>query len=205
VARHSPRLRVATLETRARNDAELERRAERLQAATDLARAQAYLELPLDEKVMARVARLAERKLGAKARTGGVRAEEIPSPSALAAFLDACVRQGVPFKLTAGLHHAVRGLHPLTYHRDSARAMFHGFLNVFVATAVLVAGHDLASATAALEETDGANFRFDGESVAWRERAADWAALARTRELFGSLGSCSFDEPMADLGALDLD
>ena len=61
----------------------------------------------------------------AKIRTGGVTAEAFPSVETVADFLAACARAKVPFKATAGLHHAVRGSYKLTYEAQSARATMH--------------------------------------------------------------------------------
>jgi hypothetical protein len=59
-----------------------------------------------------------ERGAAAKVRCGG---GTVPSLADLAAFIRACREAGVPFKATAGLHHAVRT-------RDE-----HGFLNLLAA------------------------------------------------------------------------
>jgi hypothetical protein len=59
-----------------------------------------------------------ERGAAAKVRCGG---ETVLSVADLAAFIRACREAGVPFKATAGLHHAVR------------TADEHGFLNLLAA------------------------------------------------------------------------
>ena len=43
-------------------------------------------------------------------------------------------------KATAGLHHALRGDYRLTYEPDSARRTMHGFVNLVLAAALLLAG-----------------------------------------------------------------
>ena len=58
---------------------------------------EAYVELPLDEELEARVAELAQRGLRAKVRCGGA---EIPSRAELGRFLRVCRDAGVPFKAT---------------------------------------------------------------------------------------------------------
>src|SRR5712692_2981712 len=50
----------------------------------------------------------------AKLRTGGVKPEMIPAVGDVAAFIAACAERRLAFKATAGLHHPVRALHPLT-------------------------------------------------------------------------------------------
>ena len=66
-----------------------------------------YLELPLgsgeEDGAIASLGRL--RLAGAKIRCGGA---VTPSIEQLAAFVRECRQHGVPFKATAGLHHAVR-------------------------------------------------------------------------------------------------
>jgi hypothetical protein len=58
----------------------------------------------------------AERAAGVpvapKFRTGGLAAELFPTPVELAAVICACRDRALPFKLTAGLHHAIRTPRP---------------------------------------------------------------------------------------------
>jgi hypothetical protein len=124
----------------------------------------------------------------------------------VAAFVSACAAAEVPFKATAGLHHAVRAESPLTYEPASARAAMHGFLNVFLAAALLRARRtDEAGAAAILESTDSGAFKFTDEGVRWHERFLEATELASVRETFAlSYGSCSFDEPIDDLKKLGL-
>jgi hypothetical protein len=131
----------------------------------------------------ASLADLAERGDRAKVRCGGKR---IPTVSELAAFVAACRRLGVPFKATAGLHHAVR------------TGDQHGFLNLLAAAA-------FGDEEDALSETDPAAFALDADAFRWRDRAADPKQVAdMRRDLFVSFGSCSFTEPVDELRALDL-
>ncbi len=69
----------------------------------------------------------------AKYRTGGVTADAFPAEPELAAFLVACAGRRTPFKLTAGLHHAVRST------TDDGLEQ-HGLLNVLVGTRVALTG-----------------------------------------------------------------
>jgi hypothetical protein len=120
-------------------------------------------------------------------------------------FLAACVAEDVPFKATAGLHHAVRGSYPLTYAPDSARGTMYGFLNVMLAGAFLREGEDEAMARHVLEENDSSAFQFDPTGVAWRGRRLSAEQLAYARNgAIRSFGSCSFREPIDDLSALGL-
>jgi hypothetical protein len=104
----------------------------------------------------------------------------------LAGFIRACRRHGVPFKATAGLHHAVR-------RRDE-----HGYLNVLAA---VVFGDE----EAALAEEDASAFSLDRASFRWRDREAGPAELAAARgERLRAIGSCSFFEPVEELQALGM-
>jgi hypothetical protein len=138
-----------------------------------------YVELAAPE-LPARVGELARDGLRAKVRCGGV---TVPSVEELAAAIHACREQGLPFKATAGLHHAVRA------------GGAHGFLNLIAAA---VFGHE----EDALAEDDPTAFRLDEHGFGWRDRTAAAAEAGRGRALFVAFGSCSFSEPVEDLEAL---
>ena len=161
----SQALRVEALETR-------------WEAGLEGLSGEAYVELPLDHELEARIAVLAERGLRAKVRCGGA---EVPTADALGRFLSACRAAGVPFKATAGLHH------PL------AAEGRHGFLNVIAACAF-----DDATALAG-------NVRLGQDGLRWRDRSAGAAELERVRrEQLVAVGSCSFAEPVDDLKELGI-
>ena len=136
----------------------------------------------------------------AKVRTGGVVPESIPSTRDLAAFLEQAAMRRVAFKATAGLHHPIRSLRPLTYAPASPRALMHGFVNVFAAASLAWHGAGRQTLTAVLEEEDPAAFRFSDDAMRWRDirLAADQITDARRRFAHG-FGSCSFEEPVAAL------
>ena len=137
------------------------------------------------------MAAVVERGLTVKVRCGGIKAHLFPTAAQLAAFLTAAARQRVPFKATAGLHHAVR------YRDPTTGFTHHGFLNLLVATARAVDGAGQAEVEAAL-------LIDDGTELAARARGlpADTADLARRR--FLAYGSCSTSEPVQDLADLGL-
>ncbi|MDJ0429161.1 hypothetical protein QNA19_24815, partial [Rhodococcus fascians] len=60
------------------------------------------------------LAALTGSQFAAKFRTGGVVAEAYPDEDELASALATVIASGVPFKATAGLHHAVRNTDPHT-------------------------------------------------------------------------------------------
>jgi hypothetical protein len=144
----------------------------------------AYVELPLAGSWETVLDVLSTSGRGAKLRTGGVNAAAFPSVSQIGAVLSACSPRQVPLKCTAGLHRAV-------LHRDPETGFdHHGFLNLLVAAALARAEADPIPA---LSERDGAIL----------------AAEVRTlepdvRKLLVSFGSCSIDEPIADLRELGL-
>ncbi|MET0930209.1 MAG: hypothetical protein ABWX74_11855 [Aeromicrobium sp.] len=107
-----------------------------------------------------------------KLRCGGA---HVPSSCQLGEAIAHCVRNRVPFKLTAGLHHAVR------------TSGEHGFVNV------------LAAVWAAMEGSDPVPLLLEDDP-----EALEIGDLAAVRELFCSIGTCSIDEPLTDLRALGL-
>jgi hypothetical protein len=161
--------------------------------ARHLPAAALYAELPwgADARAYADVA--AAAGVGLKLRTGGVTADAFPPADAVLAFLGAAAAAGVPAKATAGLHHALPGEHPLTYDPGCARGAMYGFATVMLAGALLAAGRPPADAAALLAERDPA--------AAADQALAALAGRAPRRVLDG-FGSCSFDEPAAELRAL---
>jgi hypothetical protein len=126
-----------------------------------------------------------------KFRTGGTEAAAFPSEDEVAGWIVAAVTEGIPFKCTAGLHHAVR--------HTGAETGFehHGYLNILVATDTALGGAGLAEVEAVLGE------REPGALVAvLRGLPEERLALARTA--FVSYGSCSILEPFEDLTHLNL-
>lgn len=164
-----------------------------------------YIEIPLGDELTEQLRAIADAGALAKVRTGGVTAEGFPSAHDLARFIAACAKEDVGFKATAGLHHPLRAVNPLTYNADSATALMHGFLNVFLAAAFAQNGMGVAQLAELLEETSPAAFHFAEDSVAWREQMLVKAHLRNTRRLFATaFGSCSFAEPIEDLQKIGL-
>jgi hypothetical protein len=134
---------------------------------------------------------VADGGLGAKVRCGGLEAAAFPSADDLAAFVTAAAASGVPFKATAGLHHAVR-------YRDQVTGFtHHGFLNLLLAVCRAVAGRGRAEVAAVLTVDDGG-------MLAEEARAVAPDTVARARSLFLAYGSCSTSEPIDDLAGLGL-
>jgi hypothetical protein len=141
----------------------------------------------------------------AKLRTGGLTPDAVPSTAQVADLLIRAAAGRIPFKATAGLHHPVRSLRPLTYAADAPCATMHGFLNVFTAAALAWEGADAATVLAVLDETDARAFQFSDDALSWRGHALPTRQLVTARREFAhSFGSCSFEEPVADLRELGL-
>jgi hypothetical protein len=140
------------------------------------------------------------RRLGAKLRCGGVTADLVPPIARIAAAITGARDHHVPLKFTAGLHHPVRDM-------DRTEGVpMHGFLNVY--GAALLAHTDGLPAEAlepVLDDEDPRSFRLDADGFGWRERSVDAVRIvALRRDFLGGYGSCSFDEPVADLRSLSL-
>jgi len=136
---------------------------------------------------------------GYKLRTGGVTADAFPSSTQIALALITAAKHQLPIKFTAGLHHPIRQF------RDEVKTKMHGFLNVLGA-AVLAAEHqwNVDQSVTMLEDEDPRSFSFSDAFFAWREWKIDTKRLQYRRKFVRSFGSCSFDEPCADLRALNL-
>ncbi|MGI5286007.1 hypothetical protein ACQEVF_22100 [Nonomuraea polychroma] len=126
--------------------------------------------------------------VGLKVRCGGLAADAFPPVEHLAMFIKFCVDNDVPFKATAGLHHAIRHFDP------SLGVDRHGFLNLALAVCEAVEGRDPAPA---LRTTDVGHLVRLAQSVP--EETAK-----RARRLLVSYGSCSTSTPVEDLRTLGL-
>ena len=160
----------------------------------------AYVEVGVRDDPAPMIAAIGRNRLRAKIRTGGTTLGAFPTPSDVVRFITACIRAGVPFKATAGLHHILRGEYPLTYESNSPRATMHGFLNVFLAAALIRDGGDARDAEALLVERDTAAFAFSAEGIRWHASKFLTPRLAQLRDRVAcSFGSCSFAEPVDEL------
>jgi hypothetical protein len=138
----------------------------------------------------------------AKVRTGGITPEAIPTPERLLGFLEATARRKLAFKATAGLHHPVRGLYPLTASPDGPSGVVYGYLNLMIAAAILWRGGDLTLAREALLESEISSFMINGDALLWHDLRFEGDALSRMRsDFFHGFGSCSFSEPLEALPA----
>jgi hypothetical protein len=145
----------------------------------------------------------AVRRAGASAkiRTGGVTADAFPPAGDVLSFLRACRRARLRFKATAGLHHAIRGEYRLTYEPSAPQGTMYGFLNIAMAAAFHWFDRDDATVLAVLEEREQDAFEFTDAGGSWRNKRLTRDQLYEVRrEFFVGFGSCSFSEPMAEVG-----
>lgn len=145
-----------------------------------------FLEIPWNDEISDSIALIAEHEGPyAKARCGG---GYIPTPKELAQFLKATISLEVPFKLTAGLHHPF------------ASGGNHGFFNALVASA-LILHEDLPVSTTArvLAEENANEFVISDDQVGWQDLVAPLDSIVEMRSIFLNIGSCSIEEPLADL------
>ncbi|TWG22995.1 hypothetical protein FHX75_121539 [Micromonospora palomenae] len=166
--------------------------AELLKLAERLTGVDVYAEVPLTFGLTGALDTLAAARAGgppvaAKFRTGGLAAELFPTPVELAAVICACRDRGLPFKLTAGLHHALRHIDPETGFTH------HGFGNVLAATLAAAEGAEVDAVAALLAATD---------PLPLVEQAR--ARRDEERPLWVGFGSCSILEPLTDLIRLGL-
>ncbi|MEU1515660.1 hypothetical protein ABZ490_26505 [Streptomyces sp. NPDC005811] len=187
-ARRIPAVRLAGLEVAVPDgiaaEAVVPALAEAIDADSDLS---VYVEVPRDARREPLLAALAGTPYLAKFRTGGVRAELYPDERELAAAVLAAVRAGVPFKATAGLHHALRNTDPETGFEQ------HGFLNLLTATDAALRGAEEDELVRLLADRDG-------DAVAGRVRAL----TPEVRDVFRSFGTCSVAEPATESAGLGL-
>ena len=190
------RAMIDTIETKATTAHEIDRALEYV--PDDIF---AYFEVPADADPRGLVATMASLDAGAKIRTGGLTPDAHPTPEQVARFLKVCRAAEVPFKATAGLHHPCRHL------ATDVGCMQFGFLNVFVAGCMLWNDDSMGEKEIEeiLVEEHARAFEFGPTGLAWRNRFLRFEEIATARERFAhSFGSCSFDEPLADLRALGL-
>lgn len=159
-----------------------------------------FIEIPWKEDFVEALHGLAEQDIvGAKLRMGGPTANDIPPIECVAEFLQEAINLDLRFKLTAGLHHAVRRFDP------GFGAHTHGFLNVLVA-GVLMQENDLnlSEIGSILSEENPNAFTFTDFGLQWGEWECTIEPIEEFRELFASFGSCEVAEPLHDLRALGL-
>ncbi len=165
-----------------------------------------YFEIASGASFVDLVTTLAMKRQRAKLRTGGVVAEDFPRTREIIRFVRTCMAANVPFKATAGLHHPIRCYKPLTYAANAPQGTMHGFLNVLLMTGFARESYRVSLLEELMEEEFEEAFTFDELGVKWRDDHFMTTAhiLLLRRRGMNSFGSCSFEEPIADLQKLGL-
>jgi hypothetical protein len=127
--------------------------------------------------------------LQAKFRTGATSTWPWPDETELATFLRTAIDHDLGFKLTGGLHHAVRGTH------DGEEQ--HGLLNVVTAVRWALNGEDVDELVPLLAERDAAVL----VPQVTRMSVADASIV---RAFFTAYGCCEVTDPVRELSALGL-
>ena len=161
------------------------------------------VEVAPDRSVAAAVGAIADERerrgnlILAKIRCGGLTADAFPSPQQIAAFIGACIRAGLPFKATAGLHQPFR-------HLDEATGVTrHGFVNLRAA-ALLGRAHALDDGTLAriIDDRDAGNFELSRRALRWRDLEVTPETISELHwQSLVAYGSCDFAEPVDALTA----
>jgi hypothetical protein len=166
---------------------------------------ESFIEIPVSGDPEPLVRAIADANLKAKIRTGGVTADAFPTAAQVARFLSCCLSSRVAFKATAGLHHPLRSEYPLSYEAGAPTGTMFGYLNVFLAAALLRSGQGEAVAIQALEERDPSSIAVTSSGIEWRSHMLTSDALRATHSDFvRAFGSCSFTEPMDEARAMGL-
>lgn len=195
-AEYSAKAVIDSLEVKADSNAEIEYVSDAVQR--DL---MTFFEVPLDGDIGEMIATLAINKRFAKIRMGGVTENAFPKITQVMRFIRTCIAANLPFKATAGLHHPIRSFKPLTYEKNAPEGMMNGFLNVFLAIAFMKIAYKRNLIKELLQDERSESFIFDNSGVLWRqEYFLSVAQLEDVRKYSVlSFGSCSFEEPIADL------
>lgn len=127
-----------------------------------------------------------------KIRTGSPDDAETPPYEQLARQLSVLVEADLPFKATAGLHHAWR-----SDGGDPARPRQHGFVHLLASLQALIEGATVSDAVDLLARVD------PGEV---RNRVAGWdeVTAGKVRRRFLGFGCCGVLDPVNDLVASGL-
>jgi hypothetical protein len=146
--------------------------------------------------------------LQAKFRTGATPHWAWPDETELATFIRSAVDHDLGFKLTGGLHHAVRGSYVVDGTNDRREEQGpeqpaeqgeeqHGVLNVLCAVRWALNGEEVAELAPLLAERDPAVL----VSMVTRMSTADASIV---RAFFTAYGCCGVTDPIGELATLNL-
>ena len=129
----------------------------------------------------------------AKFRTGATPTWAWPDERELATFIRAAIDRDLGFKLTGGLHHAVRSSRV----DDGLQPEHHGLLNVIVAVRWALNGEDVEELVPLLAERDP-------DTLVAQVRHMSAADAAIVRAFFTAYGCCTVTDPIDELTRLGL-
>ena len=160
-----------------------------------------YIEVPIGDDTETLLDTVSREGCYAKVRTGGMTADRFPSSGELARVIAGCQARHLPLKATAGLHHPVRNEFSVTGTTEGAVVLMHGFLNLlFAAVSCATWPQHPEQIERVLEERNPGAFTIERDSIRWHDASVSIADCAEARaHLLRSAGSCSFEEPIADL------
>lgn len=200
-AGYAPRAVIDAIEVKADDSSQIEKIAEAIPDGFHT-----FFEIPIGAELAELAVNLALKNQRAKIRTGGTTPEAFPPAKMIVRFIRTCIAANLPFKATAGLHHPVRCFKPLTYEANAPEGMMNGFLNVFLAAGFARAGFKPTVLEELLEDEFEESFEFGENGVLWRQEHflnTTQLKLLREKNII-SFGSCSFEEPIADLQEIGL-
>lgn len=181
----SPAARIASVEVKVPHDA-VNTVEELARGPEILNQVDTFVELPYAEISEESLSMLASNGFYLKFRTGGIRQDLFPSSEELIRVIFLAVEQGLRFKLTAGLHRAMR--------YTSAETGFDhfGFANVGAAVAAIREGASIDESQRLLDSDERDEVaKAISQSGSWREN-------------FVSFGTCSVREPAETLVEMNL-
>lgn len=156
-----------------------------------------YVEVPRDDRREAVLDALVDSRYDAKFRTGGTHEGMFPDEAELAGAVVGAVGRHLPFKATAGLHHALRSTDPSTGFEH------HGFLNLFLAVDTARQGVEIDPA-GLREQVAAVLAERSASRIADAARALSPARAVAARASFTSFGVSSVLAPLAELVDLGL-
>ena len=151
---------IDAIETKANNEGEIQKVSNAYEQVSLI-----FCEIPIMETNL--INAIADAGCYAKARTGGVKQDMFPTAEEIVRFIFACHQSNTAFKATAGLHHPLRCVKPLTYEEDAEQGKMHGFLNVFLSAAFIRNGMSKNDAVELLLDENVSSFRFEDEFISW--------------------------------------
>lgn len=185
LAKHHGNVQILSLETKVGHDVAADI-ASVASFAANTPGVDVFAELPYSAITEDHLAALVDGGVNLKFRTGGVKQAFFPTPQQLMDVLYRAHSHSLRFKLTAGLHRAMR------YTNRSTGFQHFGFLNIAAATAALCGGSDIAEAHRLLNSDD---------TTAVTSAVTEFP---QWRDLFSSFGTCSVSEPAETLAELGL-